>query len=388
MAWIKRERSGELAQSFLKVLAENPNGPPARQVLQEVRRPGEQLPLEIGEDPNRPGTRWFERIIRFGTKPFPVAKQPRFGAVLAVALIVATLMLGGCGGTVAPKASGSGSTAAVGASSGATTTSKSTPATQRFGLCSYPGAIPYSQVTADGAPYVTAQLGIALARSDSSPMIAAAYHQFNTMRCTHYQHKNVQDPTAATYYYDCVGFTSYTLRIADRPAWDRLLATVHLSAGKVPSPRLYASFFTGLTSTRQSGWSAVTTAATILPGDLLAWSPSAEDAESAGHSVIALSAPTSLGGGRYALVVMDSTATPHGSDDTRRTADPLSARNAPLGVLAASSHTAHPNAPSGLGIGTIALDTSPSGAVTGVEWTIGTAVEHVGFASARPLPGS
>lgn len=58
----------------------------------------------------------------------------------------------------------------------------------------------------------------------------ATYHQFNTMRCSHYQHNDVQDPTAGTYYYDCVGFTSYTLRTADRPAWNALVSTVHLLA--------------------------------------------------------------------------------------------------------------------------------------------------------------
>jgi hypothetical protein len=221
-------------------------------------------------------------------------------------------------------------------------------------------------------------------------MLAAAYHQFNTMRCTHYQHNDVQDPIEATFYYDCVGFTSYTLRISDRPAWNALVTAVHLPAGRVPSPTLYGSFFKGLASNPQPSWSDVATVTSLLPGDLLAWSPSTEDTESAGHSVMALSAPMPLGGGRYALVVMDSTAIPHGPDDSREASNPLGERNAPLGLLPAPSHTqrAHPGARSGLGIGTIALDTGPTGAVTGVEWTIGTTVEHVSFAAARPLPVS
>ncbi len=316
----------------------------------------------------------------------PVAGRRGTRAALAVALMVAALGLGGCGGTAAAKAPGGHSTTSKVPSTAAATTSMAVAASVRIGLCSYTGAVPYPQITADGAPDVTTQLGIALAPADASPLVAAAYHQFDTMRCTHYQHNDIQDPGEATYYYDCVGFTSYTLRIADRRAWQALVATVHLPAGKVPSPRLYASFFTGLASTPQPDWSAVTTAATLLPGDLLAWSPSAEDSESAGHSVMALSAPVPLGNGRFAVVVMDSTATPHGPDDTRRASDPLSARNAPLGALPVSSHAqrAQPDARSGLGIGVIALDTGPTGAVTGVEWTIGTAVEHVSFASARP----
>ena len=276
-------------------------------------------------------------------------------------------------------------------SSGATTVGSRTtapaPMTRRIGLCSFSGPAPYPTRLSDGTPDVPTQLGVPLARTSTSPMVAAAYRQFNTMGCTHYQHHNVEVPTRGTYYYDCVGFTSYTLRVADRIAWDSLVGAVHLPVGKVPSPKHYVSFFTGLASTPRPGWSAVVTATGIRPGDLLAWAPEAADAESAGHSVLALSAPVPLGGGRFALTVMDSTATPHGPDDTRRPSNPLSARNAPLGP-SALAHRAHRGAPSGLGIGTIALDTGPGGGVTGVEWTIGTKVETVGFASARPLPGS
>jgi hypothetical protein len=237
---------------------------------------------------------------------------------------------------------------------------------------------------------VTVQLGITLSPAASSPLVAAAYHQFNTMRCTHYQHHDVQDPNAGTYYYDCVGFTSYSVRVADATAWNELASAVHLPAGRVPSPRLYVSFFRRLVPSSQPGWRPVATGSGIQPGDLLAWSPEALDSESAGHSVMALSAPEPLGGGRFALAVMDSTATGHGPDDTRRADNPLSQRNAPLGASHASKgtrlHRARADARSGLGIGVIALDTGPSGSVTGVEWTVGTAVEHVSFAAARAVP--
>ena len=312
--------------------------------------------------------------------------------VLTGSLMATVLLLGGCSssaGTKAPPSSTSTSSAPASTTTrpSSSSTSTSVPVTRslRVGLCTFTGAIPYPQITADGAPDVATQLGIPLAPSDSSPMVATAYHQFNTMRCTHYQHRDAQDPIAATYYYDCVGFTSYTLRVADPQAWESLVAAVHLSAGRVPSPKLYDAFFNRLTAVPQPGWSPVTTAAALLPGDLLAWSPSAEDTSSAGHSVMALSTPLSLGGGRFALVAMDSTATGHGPDDTRRESNPLSQRNAPHG--SSSTHRARSGALSGLGIGVIALDTGPNGAVTGVEWTIGTPVEQASFASARPLPG-
>jgi hypothetical protein len=304
------------------------------------------------------------------------------GVACAVALMVA-----GCSNSGAAPTAGGNSAVETGHRSNSATTSPPATAVQHVGLCSYTGVIPYPSIAADGAPVVATQLGIDLAPSNSSPMVAIAYHQFNTMQCTHYQHRDLQDSVEGTYYYDCVGFTSYSVRIADPQAWNSLVSAVNLPAGRVPSPRLYASFFTQLVSTPQTGWSPVTTAAALLPGDLLAWSPSIGGTPDAGHSVMALSAPTSLGGGRYALVVMDSTATTHGPDDTRKTSNPLSARNAPLGALSTSSSAdpAPSDAHSGLGIGTIALDTGPTGSVVGVEWTIGTAVEHVNFASARPL---
>jgi hypothetical protein len=315
-------------------------------------------------------------------------RQPKIA--LAVATLATALVVTGCSSTGAAQSAGSDTTSSTGHGSTTGTTTQPAAALQHVGLCSFSGEIPYPRIAPDGAPEVPTQFGIALAPSDKSPMLAAAYRQFNAMRCTHYQHHDVQDQVAATYYYDCVGFTSYTLRMASPQAWRSLVAATDLMAGRVPSPKLYASFFAQLPSRPQSGWNPVSSAAAILPGDLLAWSPSTEDTESAGHSVMAVSAPMSLGNGRFALVVMDSTATPHGSADTRRDDNPLSARNAPLGVLPASSntHRAHPNAHSGLGIGTIALDAGPTGAVTGVEWTIGTPVEHVNFDAARPLPGS
>jgi hypothetical protein len=69
----------------------------------------------------------------------------------------------------------------------------------------------------------------------------------------------------------------------------------------------------------------------------------------------------------------------HGPDDTRKPNNPLSQRNAPIttaqGLVQAS----------GLGIGTIALDTTTSGIVTSVEWNVGDHPEGIQFGAARPL---
>ena len=82
---------------------------------------------------------------------------------------------------------------------------------------------------------------------------------------------------------------------------------------------------------------------------------------------------------RWEVVIMDSTAGGHGPDDTRKPDDPLSERNAP--ILTTSGQVQ----PSGLGIGTIALDTTPSGDVTGVEWNVGDPPEPIVFGAGHPL---
>ena len=308
----------------------------------------------------------------------------RTTGVLVAALLVAALALSGC--SSAPTTPSSAVPPTTNGASGGTGGGGTGQAFHRVGPCEYSGAIPSPRVSLDGAPEVQTQLGIALAPAAASPLLAAAYRQFNDMRCTRYQHRDVQNAAEGTYYYDCVGFTSYTLRVAAPRSWDELVAGVHLRSGLVPSPKRYVSFFRRLESNPRPGWRQVATAAAILPGDLLAWSPSAEDTASDGHSVEALSKPLALGDGHYALVVMDSTATPHGPDDTRQASNRLSERNAPLAGHGAS--TTGRGARSGLGIGTIVLFTRSSGKVVGVEWSFAGNVEHVSFAAARAVAPS
>lgn len=283
---------------------------------------------------------------------------------------------------VGSSGTGSSTTASTATSPGSTA-----PGSTTVGLCTFPGAVPQPTVTSSGAPQVTTQVSAPLGEASSSPTLASAYQQFNTMRCTHYQHSYTETPAEGLYYYDCVGFTGYTVRVATPQAWASVQSATGIAPGYVPTPTRFAAFFTSLATTPQTGWQAVTTGAAILPGDVLAWGPEPNNPEEAGHSVMALSAPQPLGDGKYALVVMDSTATDHGPDDTRRSA-PLNQRNAPLGASTntGSTSAAPSTAPSGLGIGTIGLVTDPtSGAVTGIQWSIGVAVTTVTFGVGRPV---
>ncbi len=231
--------------------------------------------------------------------------------------------------------------------------------------------------------------GAVLAPSSAASTLPSAYTQFNDMTCTKYSH-HYQEAPPDYFYYDCVGFTGYTVRTSDPLAWQSVMQVVGLrSYGVVPTPLAFERFFTGLQATPEPAWTAVPSVQAVQPGDVLAWQPAnpdgSPDTSGVGHSVMPLVAPQAIAGSngqRWEVVVMDSTAGGHGPDDTRKPADPLSQRNAPI---LTTNQTVEP---SGLGIGTIALDTTPGGQVTGVEWNVGDAPEPIVFGAGRPLAGS
>jgi hypothetical protein len=247
-------------------------------------------------------------------------------------------------------------------------------------------AMPPSTGTATPAGFTVQMAGVTPAPASSAATLGAAYDQFNEMTCSQYTHRYREAPPRY-YYYDCVGFTGYTVRVADPVAWRSVRRVVGLrSPGVVPTPWAFVRFFDRLSSAPQPGWVAAPTVRSIRPGDVLAWQPARADGRpnlsGVGHSVIPLVTPRAIsgsGGRRWEVVVMDSTAGGHGPDDTRRPSDPLSERNAPI-----VDRQGQP-VPSGLGIGTLVLDTDASGTVTGVEWSVGAKPEAVVFGAGHPL---
>ena len=221
-----------------------------------------------------------------------------------------------------------------------------------------------------------------LASGATSATLALAYEEFNDMKCSRYQ-QNYQEAPPSYFYFDCVGFTGYTLERADPRAWASLRRMVDFQAGQVtPTPLEFVDFLRGLGARPPAGWRADPTAASIQAGDILAWQPLVPGV---GHSVIPLVAPEPIAGSghlRWDVVVEDSTQDPHGPLDTRSPADPLSQRNAvaPTGQGKAEE-------PSGVGIGTMVLDTDTAGVVTGVQWSLGAhvAIEAVRFGAGHPF---
>jgi hypothetical protein len=232
-------------------------------------------------------------------------------------------------------------------------------------------------------PAVTVQQpGAKLAAWTSAPTLKSAYTQFNGLTCTQYNHKYTETPPKF-FYYDCVGFTGYTVRTATPTAWNTLVSKLNLRKGYVPTPYAFETFMNGLDTTPQPGWQSVATIQDVKPGDIFAWQPMAGGVvktTAVGHSVIPLTTPTAIPGSsnkRWELVVMDSTAGGHGPLDTRKPNNPLSQRNAPIHTASGAIQA------SGLGIGTIVLDTDSGGSVTAVEWSVGARPEPIQFGAAR-----
>jgi len=289
----------------------------------------------------------------------------------AVAAVCAPFSLGALGGNVEPV--------------GASVTAVPDKCSDRS------PAMPPSTGTETPSGFSIQMPGATLAPASDANTLAEAYYEWNDMQCSEYTHHYRWQPPDY-YYYDCVGFTGYTTSVADPTAWTSVRQTLHIGAGYVPTPLAFEGFFNSLATTPQPGWQAVSDVAAIEPGDILAWQPALPDGQpdtsGVGHSVMPLVAPQPIAGSdgtRWEVVVMDSTAGGHGPDDTRKPENaagdpnPLFERNAP--ILTRSNDVE----PSGLGIGTLALDTTAAGQVTGVEWNVGDKPEAIVFGAGQPL---
>ena len=179
----------------------------------------------------------------------------------------------------------------------------------------------------NGAPAVPVQTfpqaaEPSIAPSGSNQVLDTAYSIFDGFTCTHYQH--VYEVNSTYVYADCVGWTGNLVRITTPTAWQSLVSRANLKPGYVPSPAKFSAFMNTLAAQPQAGWAPVGTVGEIEAGDVLAWTPETNNSDTsdtslAGHSVLAISDPVLVAGttDSYYLVVMDSTATAHGPDDSR-----------------------------------------------------------------------
>ena len=209
----------------------------------------------------------------------------------------------------------------------------------------------------------------------SSRVFAAVAHAFTTMTKTTYQHHDVENGAAGTYYFDCVGLANYFLSLGAPQALAALRAAEKVPAEDVPSPDHFADYLSQLPARGTSLWSVDRTVAQIQPGDLIVMRKVTRlvPRPFVGHAMIAASAPFLLSNGSYALNVFDSTGAPlHGTGDSRHW-DPRtmgSGRNGPG---------------SGLGMGTVQLWVSKTGAPERISWWVGATPVPTPIVIARAL---
>jgi restriction system protein len=67
MAEIGKKRIGELLRGVFRILLDNPDGLPAREVLERLEKLVPPTDFEKSDYPKQPGIRRFERIVRFAT---------------------------------------------------------------------------------------------------------------------------------------------------------------------------------------------------------------------------------------------------------------------------------------------------------------------------------
>jgi hypothetical protein len=200
------------------------------------------------------------------------------------------------------------------------------------------------------------------ATAAGSPVLAAVIHAWTTMTSTIYSHHDVVNTAAGTYQFDCVGATNYFLAEGAPAANLAMRTALGIKADYVPRPAAMASYFAQLPSQGNGHWTPVRQLQGIGPGDIIAVPPAPGTTE-AGHALIVAGNPITLANGDVAVLVYDSTATPHGPSDTRNW-DPRNKELAPT--------TARPEGrPSGLGQGTVMIAPTSTGAPGQLHWSVG-----------------
>lgn len=187
-----------------------------------------------------------------------------------------------------------------------------------------------------------------VAKTAAELLVGEAARQLSSMKVTSYQHPTEVDEATGTYRYDCSGFLGYALK---RVMPDHLVAVRTFSGVTRPLAKHFQTFFASLpTDGTRSGWTRVARAQDLEPGDVVAWlKPLDQVSTNTGHVMIvrAKATPNPKRADEVLVLVVDSSASPHGATDTR----------APSG--------------DGLGSGPIGLLVDGSGAPIRYRWTGG-----------------
>jgi hypothetical protein len=170
--------------------------------------------------------------------------------------------------------------------------------------------------------------------------LAEATRVLDTMTASSYAHKTHIDGTV--YDVDCSGFVDYVLgRAAPTSLGELRAATV-----KRPLARHFVDFLAALGAARTT-WERIARVQDLTAGSLVAWRKPADVASTnTGHVMIVAAAPTRHGDGAWSVPIIDASASPHGQEDSRKN-----------------------SRATGVGRGTMVLETSASGAPIAYRWS-------------------
>lgn len=213
-----------------------------------------------------------------------------------------------------------------------------------------------------------------IASGSASPNTAADVFSvvdtaFRKMTRTHYRHHYTQDIETGVYLSDCVGLADYLLYHSAPQAWKHMHTQLRIARGWVPTPTMWGDYLRELPNGATSVWAPVKQAKDIQPGDFILMDKVSET----GHAMIAAGIPQPLSEGRYVLRIYDSTSSPHGSDDSRRTdsrAKKISPEN---------------SSGSGFGLGTIEIRTDQTDHPTKITWSVGSKPINKNIVIARAI---
>jgi hypothetical protein len=188
-------------------------------------------------------------------------------------------------------------------------------------------------------------------RAASPGLLAEAERILAAARETTYSHHTHIDERTGRYDVDCSGFVGYLLRRAAPGARRELVAaTVHR-----PLARHFVELVERLPSRDARRWRRIERVADLRPGDLIAWlRPADSHSRDTGHVMVVAGLPAARRGG-VDVPIIDASALRHGRGDPRAA-----------------------GAASGVGRGTIVLETDPAGHPVAFRWAPGAGYhEHV-----------
>jgi hypothetical protein len=175
----------------------------------------------------------------------------------------------------------------------------------------------------------------------SDRLVAEAKRMISQYKETRYSHKTYIDPERGICEVDCSGFLVAILKEV-APEHLRIIPTKH----KRPLAEDFYNIFAAPDAETARGWRRVRRLADAEPGDIIAWLKlDREPGDNTGHVMLIAEKPVADPNGAYRVRILDSTKSPHG-------------------------HDTRAEGTTGIGRGTIWLETDDRGRLVGYHWKL------------------